>query len=389
MSNSREQSPDWLHAFQAPTCSTLSIPSDSNASPRSSPSREDTAVEKEPSIYKLFPVLERGKKHDASADAETSPSKKSLQMKSPKKQPKVVCTFSRKRKVSNIVKTEGNGDDEKNGEEETAKKDLDPQAPAVWMLSSDSESDSKTIEKRMDMVMNDRDGDSTIKKASKRKSLRKQLKVEGNNPCLETAEEGPSEKPTQPHVSTSRLPLVLSEKVHRSKALVECEGESIDLSGDMGAVGRVVVSDTPSGNHEMYLDLKGTMYKTTIVPSHTFCVVSFGQSEAKIEAIMNDFIQLKPQSNVYEAETMVEGTMDGFLFESDDETEKMPKTTTHQNDQNEGAEEQANGKTKHKAEKKSGSVRKGSRPTKGKLQTPKKVKKKSAVSKKTKAKTKK
>ncbi|XP_021909241.1 DNA-binding protein BIN4 isoform X2 [Carica papaya] len=350
MSNSREQSPDWLHAFQAPTCSTLSIPSDSNASPRSSPSREDTDVEKEPSIYKLFPVLERGKKHDASADAETSPSKKSLQMKSPKKQPK---------------------------------------APAVWMLSSDSESDSKTIEKRKDMVMNDRDGDSTIKKASKRKSPRKQLKVEGNNPCLETAEEGPSEKPTQPHVSTSRLPLVLSEKVHRSKALVECEGESIDLSGDMGAVGRIVVSDTPSGNHEMYLDLKGTMYKTTIVPSHTFCVVSFGQSEAKIEAIMNDFIQLKPQSNVYEAETMVEGTMDGFLFESDDETEKMPKTTTHQNDQNEGAEEQANGKTKHKAEKKSGSVRKGSRPTKGKLQTPKKVKKKSAVSKKTKAKTKK
>lgn len=27
----------------------------------------------------------------------------------------------------------------------------------------------------------------------------------------------------------------------------------------------------------------------------------------QIEAIMNDFIQLKPQSNVYEAETMVEG----------------------------------------------------------------------------------
>lgn len=27
----------------------------------------------------------------------------------------------------------------------------------------------------------------------------------------------------------------------------------------------------------------------------------------QIEAIMNDFIQLKPESNVYEAETMVEG----------------------------------------------------------------------------------
>ena len=41
------------------------------------------------------------------------------------------------------------------------------------------------------------------------------------------------------------------------QALVECEGDSIDMSGDMGAVGRVIISDTPSGNHEMYLDLKG------------------------------------------------------------------------------------------------------------------------------------
>jgi len=29
----------------------------------------------------------------------------------------------------------------------------------------------------------------------------------------------------------------------------------------------------------------------------------------QIEAIMNDFIQLTPQSNVYEAETMVEGQL--------------------------------------------------------------------------------
>ena len=27
----------------------------------------------------------------------------------------------------------------------------------------------------------------------------------------------------------------------------------------------------------------------------------------QVEAIMNDFLQLKPQSNVYKAETMVEG----------------------------------------------------------------------------------
>lgn len=41
------------------------------------------------------------------------------------------------------------------------------------------------------------------------------------------------------------------------QALVECEGNSIDLSGDMGAVGRVIISDSKSENREMYLDLKG------------------------------------------------------------------------------------------------------------------------------------
>lgn len=41
------------------------------------------------------------------------------------------------------------------------------------------------------------------------------------------------------------------------QALVECEGESIDLSGDMGAVGRIIIPNIADGNHEMYLDLKG------------------------------------------------------------------------------------------------------------------------------------
>ncbi|XP_028054113.1 DNA-binding protein BIN4-like [Camellia sinensis] len=75
---------------------------------------------------------------------------------------------------------------------------------------------------------------------------------------------------------------------------------------------------------------------------------------------MNDFIQLKPQSNVYEAETMVEGTLDGFLFDSDNDADKMPKTVTNQTDQNEGNGEQSNTKTKTKAEKTSGVVRKRS-----------------------------
>jgi len=35
--------------------------------------------------------------------------------------------------------------------------------------------------------------------------------------------------------------------------LLECEGDAVDLSGDMGAVGRFTVDR----NHEISLDLKG------------------------------------------------------------------------------------------------------------------------------------
>ncbi|KAF3325049.1 DNA-binding protein BIN4 [Carex littledalei] len=68
------------------------------------------------------------------------------------------------------------------------------------------------------------------------------------------------------------------------------------------------------------------LHPLILVVTSGFCHVvrvSVGQTEAKIEAIMNDFIQLEPQSNLFEAETMVEGTLDGFLFDSDEEGEKV------------------------------------------------------------------
>ncbi|XP_021805357.1 DNA-binding protein BIN4 [Prunus avium] len=244
------------------------------------------------------------------------------------------------------------------------------ESPSKKRLKSNSPKQGKNVEDQISL---------------KKKKLDKP-KEEGNCGDVEVADEEASDKPVEPHVS-SKLPLVLSEKVQRSKALVECEGNSIDLSGDMGAVGRVIISDSKSANREMYLDLKGTVYKTTIVPSRTFCVVSFGQSEAKIEAIMNDFIQLKPQSNVYEAETMVEGTLDGFSFDSEDETDKLPKAIPHQTNQNEeDGEEQTKGKTKGKAEKALTVVRKRGKTAGEKPQPTKKARKKTQVSKKAKSK---
>ncbi|TYK02024.1 DNA-binding protein BIN4 isoform X2 [Cucumis melo var. makuwa] len=306
---------------------------------------------------------------------------------------------------------------------------------SVWMLSSDSEScsDNNFIKedcnhheelselatseiqgRRKDENAGRRftEGKSKSRKVSKEMSPKKKIKsqvctsakekiinsdtnkggltLEGSEGFVRNGEEEILEKDALddcivPPVSSSRLPLVLSDKVHRLKALVECEGTSIDLSGDMGAVGRVVVSDSSSAKNELCLDLKGTLYRAVIVPSRTFCIVSFGQSEAKIESIMNDFIQLKALSKVDEAETMVEGTLDGFSFDSEDEAEKITKVASSPADQNEPVEG-LNTKSKNKAEKSSGRKRVKSG---GRLQAPKKTRKKVQGSKTKNAKSKK
>ncbi|CAL5439183.1 unnamed protein product [Camellia sinensis] len=389
MSSSREESPDWLRTFQAPTQSILTLSSGSESSPNDSPLREDGTSEKKPSSSKeTSQFVEKDEDQDTRpcGRGDESASKKTLKAKPPtKKRPKVEHTSVKKKKTNNRSKPGNdieNGSDEKATKQEKSEKHIEPNVPnnSVLTLSSDSESPhSSPIREGSKEKSPKRGLKNKDPVSAKKKKVNTDINKKENNGDVEVAEEEVAEKHTEPHFSSSRLPLVLSEKASRSKALVECEGESIDLSGDVGAVGRVVISDNPSGNQEMFLDLKGTIYKTAIVPS------SFGQSEAKIEAIMNDFIQLKPQSNVYEAETMVEGTLDGFSFDSDDDADKMPKTVTNQTDQNEGDGEQSNTKTKTKAEKTSGVLRKrGGKAAGGK--PPKKVRKKTQAPKKSKTK---
>ncbi|KAL1086568.1 hypothetical protein V6Z11_D08G123700 [Gossypium hirsutum] len=376
MNNSRENSPDWLRSFQAPT-STLTLSSDSNSSPNGSPRRVDkTDADEEDTLEK--------RNHD-----------------------KVKQKPSGKKKNDAFKDSEGSEEDGKVATEEMSENHLGSHAAnhLIWTLSSDSESFpghspqrkekvslSQESGEASDPVLTGRANRSPLKKTSKGKSPKKGVKARGQTPKkeknvkddakitendvnVETAEEA-FEKHIEPHVSTSRLPLVLSEKVHRSKALVECEGDSIDLSGDMGAVGRIVVSGSASENHEMFLDLKALVrLRLRFVP----------ELKTLIEAIMNDFIQLKPQSNVYEAETMVEGTLEGFSFDSEDEAEKMPKAIPHQTDQNEDIDGQMNGKSKGRADKTSMVSRKRGKTGGGKSQPAKKARKK-AISKKPKAK---
>ncbi|XP_010454787.1 PREDICTED: DNA-binding protein BIN4-like isoform X4 [Camelina sativa] len=405
-SSPREGSPDWLRSYEAPKItSSLSLSSSlSKSSPDDSPFRESEVLSSlaVPDDCDDILILEK-------ESVESSSSRKKSKTKVVTKQVSIEQVFSRKKKADDSLNLEGKQNGNKvEGENFPSKhKDAQGQNDSVLLLSSDSEPSSSSpikqevtvpTEKDEDFVYEAKEGEPVLKKAPKEKSpktkpksSRKTSKIENSSEGIlksedkdtDTdaiiAEEVTTDKNIKPSGSSSRLPLVLSEKVNRTKVLVECEGDSIDLSGDMGAVGRVVVSDTTG---DMYMDLKGTIYKSTIIPSRTFCVVNVGQTEAKIEAIMNDFIQLTPQSNVYEAETMVEGTLEGFSFESDDENNKNTKNASKPADQSGGAEEETNTKAKTKAKAKGETVlgKKRGRPSKEK-QTPAKKAKTSAPKK--------
>ncbi|KAH0690043.1 hypothetical protein KY289_017401 [Solanum tuberosum] len=403
MADSREESPDWLRSFQAPAAITLSSGSESPVNNNHLSDDEDSI-----NLSKLFQKDKTSLSEDKSSqDGNGSQLPKTSEVNSPIKNEKVNRTSTRKRKKENQSEKKGKGTDKALTKRRALEKPFTDKEPghSVSTLSSDSESphddSSMKVEEVLDKELLMHDAKATKKEEndvmSKQKSPKKKMKKEEQEKKIklenqlnegiekeemEAMEENITEKQSGTNLSSSRLPLVLPEKVQRTKALVECEGDSVDLSGDVGAVGRIIVSDGPSGNHEMLLDLKGTIYKTTILPSRTFCVVSFGPSEAKVEAIMSDFIQLKSQSNVYDAETMIEGTLDGFTFDSDEEAENLTRPAS-QGDQNENVDHQTNGNVKAKAKKASAMEQK-----KGKkgAKIPKKVKKKPQVQKKSKSK---
>lgn len=401
MNESREESPDWLRAFQAPAPITLSSDSESPLGNNHLSDDEDSV-----NLSKLFQKDKTSlSEAKSSQDGHGSQLTKMSEVNSPIKNEKLDRTPTRKRKKENQSEKEGKNTDKVSTKRRALEKPFTDKEPShsVCTLSSDSESphddSSIKVEEVLDIELLLPDAKATkkeendvpakqkspkkkMKKEEQEKNLKRENQLNEEKENMDAVEENIPEKQSGVNLSSSRLPLVLPEKVQRTKALVECEGDSVDLSGDVGAVGRIIVSDGPSGNHEMLLDLKGTIYKTTILPSRTFCVVSFGPSEAKVEAIMNDFIQLKAQSNVYDAETMVEGTLDGFTFDSDEEAENLPRPAS-QGDQNENVDHQTNGNVKTKAKKASATEQK-----KGKkgAKMSKKVKKKPQVQKKSKSK---
>lgn len=115
----------------------------------------------------------------------------------------------------------------------------------------------------------------------------------------------------------NRLPLVVAPRLDESLVLLQCEGTELDLSGDVGAVGRVKVE---SG--ELYMDLKGVLYRGLVEECNSMCVVSVGEDEARVTAVLDEVVTLRKERDLFASGEIV---VSGELNEGDEDDEGEEK----------------------------------------------------------------
>lgn len=94
------------------------------------------------------------------------------------------------------------------------------------------------------------------------------------------------------HVTS--LPLLGPTANTRSLVLAATADASLDLTGDVGPVGRFGALPPPSGRG-IQVDLKGTLYNSVRSPTNTALVVDMGADAARVVAAFHEVLWLVPQ----------------------------------------------------------------------------------------------
>jgi hypothetical protein len=125
---------------------------------------------------------------------------------------------------------------------------------------------------------------------------------DGAGPSGEGAGPAAHKRPSAIQSPSHSVPVMIPEKLHTAKLLVELESTdelhgATDLSGDSGAIGRLrIIGATSSSSQQQQLqvDLKGVLYNASIVACPTtIAVVNVGQTEAKVECLFSEIVQLR------------------------------------------------------------------------------------------------
>lgn len=116
----------------------------------------------------------------------------------------------------------------------------------------------------------------------------------------------PSAKISAPASMKSSLPLVVAPKLADSLVLLQGNGDELDLSGDVGTVGRVKIADGT-----MYIDMKGGVFRAQAYACNTMGIVSLADDEARVTAVLDEAVTLHCERNLFSSDQLIKGELDG------------------------------------------------------------------------------
>lgn len=98
------------------------------------------------------------------------------------------------------------------------------------------------------------------------------------------------------------MPLVVAPKLDDSLVLLQGSGEELDLSGDVGTVGRVKMTDG-----QLYIDLKGGVFKASTYATNCMAVMGIHDDEARITSVLDEAVLLTCERNLFASDQVLKG----------------------------------------------------------------------------------
>mmetsp|Transcript_9605 Transcript_9605/g.41371 ORF Transcript_9605/g.41371 Transcript_9605/m.41371 type:complete len:280 (-) Transcript_9605:664-1503(-) len=109
----------------------------------------------------------------------------------------------------------------------------------------------------------------------------------------------------QSKIKSNALPLICPAKLEENLVLAQSADVSFDLSGDVGAVGRVKIEEG-----KLSFDLKGTFYDAGRVACNSMVVVAVGDTEARVSSVIDEYLLLTESTEDTGGEKVLTGNVD-------------------------------------------------------------------------------
>ncbi|CAN8065250.1 unnamed protein product [Agarophyton chilense] len=181
-----------------------------------------------------------------------------------------------------------------------------PEEPA-WVLdhSQSRPTDRENRQRVLASLSEDEDDDSIIDLVSQEPNLEdtqntaNDVTEENGISGLNAVQKRPRSQKVS-HTPKNSLPLMMAPKINDSLLLLQSSDESLDLSGDIGAVGRVKVAQDG-----IFFDIKGVVYRVSSHATNTACVVQMGEDEARVTSVMDEVLTLHMDRTLFASDEII------------------------------------------------------------------------------------